>query len=111
MKIGQVNISPDPLLQTEVENIYRCLQGNVSFGDTLFQKGENIDAYIVSATANVASGNDITLTHALGRIPQYFIILGNTASGTIYNGSGTNSTSNFFIKYTAQDAKLTIALC
>lgn len=109
MKANQINKFNDPDLQTEIENIYNILN-KIGFGTIFDERSENLDAYLVEATASAVAGDDNQLTHDLKRIPQGYIILSQSASGNFYEGSGTNDETNFFIKCTTASTRFKVAI-
>lgn len=109
MKASQVNQYADSLIQTEIENIYRTLN-KVSFGTTFNDRAENIDAYLVSVTANTVASDDTSITHDLKRTPVGFIVVSKSGSGDFYDGTGTNSDTLFYLKCTTASTRFKVIL-
>ena len=111
MKASQVNqFKEDVLLQTEFENIYALLDGNIGFGPISDQRGENIKSHLVDVTASGVAADDNDITHALGRTPLGYIILSQSGSGDFYEGTGTNSDTSIFIKCTTASTRFRVAV-
>lgn len=111
MKVNQKNVFTDQNIQTELENIYSALN-KVSFQQTFSSgdRGENIDCIITDVTANATASDDTSITHTLGRTPVGFFIVGQSASSLYYNGSGTNSDTQFFVKCTGASTRFRIVI-
>ena len=113
MRANQINKFKEVDLQTEMENIYNILNKIGIYGDnrdTSGQRAENIDMYIVDGVTNAIASEDTEITHDLLKIPNFYTILTQSASGGFYEGSGTNSESSFFIKCSVAGANFTIGL-
>jgi hypothetical protein len=94
-KINQVNVFPDKLIQTEMENIYQGFQ-RIGFGSTTGQRAENLDAYCIEVTA--ASGSEFSASHDLKRTPFGFMVIGKNVSGDVWDGGTTNTESAIYLK-------------
>lgn len=113
MKANQVNQYEEPNLQAEFQNIYNILNKiglSDENRDVTGQRAENRDMYLLDVTANSVAGDDTQLTHDLLKIPQFYSILTQHASGDFFEGSGTNSETSFFIKCTTASMRFTIGL-
>lgn len=110
MKANQVSIFSDkPDLQREFENIYQVLN-KIGFGVSFTQRAENLDMYLMQATANSIAGQDTNITHDLKRIPIGYLILSQNASGDFYEGTGTSTSTSFFIRCSTASTRFKIAL-
>ena len=83
--------------------------GRVAAGQPILAQ-ENVEAYLVEATANSAAGEDTNITHTLGRDPIGYLILSQHASGGFYEGSGTNDNTNLFIKCSTASVRFKVAV-
>lgn len=110
MKANQQSKYDDPILQSEMENIYNIMDGKISFGTLFGERSENIDAYLVDATASSVAGDDTSLTHDLKRTPIGYLILSQSGSGDFYEGSATNTDTAFYIKCTTASTRFKIAI-
>lgn len=109
MKASQLSQFKESPLQGEFENIYNILN-KISFGQSFSNRAENLDMYLATVTANSVASNDTSISHDLKRTPSGYLILSQSASGNFYNGSGTNTSTNFFIKCTTASTIFKIAL-
>lgn len=107
MKANQSNNFEDIFLQNEFDNIYNILN-KVSFGEKLEQRGENIESFLTEVTASSIAKDDTQVNHGLNRVPLGFIVMSNSASGNIYNGSATNTNELLFLKSSISDAVVRI---
>jgi len=109
MKANQYGVISDNFIEKEIENIYQILN-KISFGTVLNQKSENIDSYLIEATASSVIGDDTILTHELNRDPIGFIVIAQSSSANFYDGTGTNNSTNFYIKCTIPDTRFRLIL-
>ena len=110
MKASQHNMFDDNHVQTEVENLYNVLN-KISFGETVDQRGENIDCFIVEVSG--VSGVDTSASHSLGRQPSGRVVINQDASGTIYDnssGASANTDTAFWYRNTTTGTKYKIAI-
>ncbi len=83
----QINV-----LQTQINKIFTCLQGRVSFGTGVdgTQSG-NIEgewqAFTVSAGANV----EFNVTHTIGSVPLGYLVVSQDKAGNLYQQAGTGT--------------------
>lgn len=93
-KINQLNQFPDPLVQTELENIYNGFQ-KIGFGSEL-GRAENLDAYLIQVTG--VSGAEFSASHELKRVPYGFICVGKNVSGDIWDGGTANTEDAIYLR-------------
>ena len=58
-----------------------------------FGKGQ-----IVSLTTHAVAGTEASVTHSLGAPPTYYLVLGQAAAGSLYDGATANTASTFYFK-------------
>jgi hypothetical protein len=84
-------------LQTQLDKVFDCLQGRVSFGTGVDGvSGQNIEgewqAFTVSAGANV----EFNVAHTIGSVPLGYIVISQDKAGNLYQqaSTGTSWTSS-----------------
>lgn len=60
----------------------------------------NFNAKIVSAVFSSAN-TTVGVSHGLGRVPSGYIVVGLSAAMTVFNGSGSNTTSVIYLQASA----------
>jgi len=93
-KINQINVFPDAMLQTEMENIYQGFQ-KIGFGEEV-GRAENLDAYLIEITA--ARGAEFSAAHELKRVPYGFLVIGKNVSGDVWDGGTTNTEDAIYLR-------------
>ena len=109
MKAVQLRKIKDIDIQSEIQNIYNVLN-KIGIGTIFNDRSENMDMYLIEATANANPGQNTQLTHDLKRTPVGYLVLSQSGSGDFYEGSGTNSNTDFYIKCTTASTRFKIAL-
>lgn len=84
---AQINV-----LQSEINKIFTCLQGRVSFGTGVDGvSGQNIEGewqlFTVSAGANV----EFNVAHTIGSVPLGYIVVSQDKAGQLYQQAGTGT--------------------
>ena len=79
-------------LQTQVDKLFTCLQGRVSFGTGVDGvSGQNLEgewqAFTVSAGANV----EFNIAHTVGSIPLGYIVISQNKAGNLYQQANTGT--------------------
>lgn len=94
---AQINV-----LQGEINKIFTCLQGRISFGiGTTGINGQNISGQWVTYTSNGAANTEDTIAHTIGSIPLGYLVVSQNKAGTIYQQAGTGTawtSSNIYVK-------------
>lgn len=75
------------------EQVARILNNGLDFET-------NFNSKLVSLTFSSANV-DTSVAHGLGRVPSGYIIIGLSADLTVYDGIGTNTTTNLFLRASA----------
>lgn len=90
------------ILQTQMNKIFQCLQGRVSFGTGVSGiNGQNISGQFVTYTSNGVANTEDTIAHTVGSVPIGYLILGQNKAGSLYQlaSTGTAWTStNIYLK-------------
>lgn len=90
------------VLQTQINKIFTCLQGRISFGTGVTSvSGQNIDGEWRTYTSNAVADTEDTLAHTIGSIPLGYIVINQNKAGSIYGtpSLGTAWTSsNIYLK-------------
>lgn len=85
-----------PVLQNNLDNIFRCLNGRVRFGTGVDgARGENIAGEFQRFTSDVSANTEFSVTHTIGAVPIGYIVIGQDKAGSLYqlNNTGTSWTS------------------
>lgn len=72
-------------------NLMAILDGGVSFDD-------NLDISRVSVTSHVTPGTEFSVAHGLGKTPTGYIVYGQNAAGSIYDGATANDKTTLYLK-------------
>jgi hypothetical protein len=67
------------------------LDGGISIDD-------NVDATRVYVTSHATPGTEFGVAHGLGKIPQGYIVTGQTDAGSVYDGVTANSRTTLYLK-------------
>lgn len=67
------------------------LDGGISFTD-------NVDIDMVTVTSNGTPGNETSVTHRLGKVPAGYIVTGQNAAGSLYDGTTANTATAAYFK-------------
>lgn len=90
------------ILQSQINKIFQCLQGRVSFGTGVDGvDGQNIEGQWQTYTSNAVANTEDTLGHTIGSIPLGVIVVSQDKAGSLYQGptTGTAWTStNIYLK-------------
>ena len=80
-------------LQTQIQKLFDCLQGRVSFGvGTDDIDGQNISGQFQQFTSDGSANTEFNVAHTVGSIPLGYIILWQDKTGTLYQGPSTGTT-------------------
>lgn len=89
------------ILQTQINKIFQCLQGRISFGTGVDGiNGQNISGQFQQFTTGLANAEN-TVGHTVGSIPLGYIVLWQDKSGNLYQGPTTGTAwtaTNFYVK-------------
>ena len=67
------------------------LDGGISIDD-------NVDASRVTVVTHVTPGTEFSISHGLGKVPLGYIVTGQEAAGSIYDGSTSNTNTTIYFK-------------
>jgi hypothetical protein len=67
------------------------LNGGLTFSD-------NFNSCPVSATSHATPGVDFAVPHTLKRLPAGYIVVGQEAAGSVYDGATPNTATSLYLK-------------
>lgn len=73
------------------QNLTAIIDGGISFND-------NMDVSRVSVTSHATPGTEFSVAHLLGKVPTGYIVYGQNAAGSIYDGSTGNTSTTLYLK-------------
>lgn len=86
---------PEQTFRTALEafggNLLAILDGGVSFDD-------NMDVSRVSVQSHATPGTEFSVAHELGKVPLGYIVAGQTAAGSVYDGTSANTKTTLYLK-------------
>jgi hypothetical protein len=59
---------------------------------------DNVDIRSISVTSHATPGTEFSAVHTLGKVPSGYIVKGQTAAGSIYDGTTSNTASTLYLK-------------
>lgn len=74
-----------------IQNLIAILDGGISFDD-------NMDISRVSVASHATPGTEFSVTHTLGKVPVGYLVYGQTAAGSIFDGATANTGSTLYFK-------------
>lgn len=90
------------ILQTQVDKIFTCLQGRVSFGTGVDGiQGQNVDGEWQQFTTSGTPNAENTIAHTIGSIPLGYLIVWRDKAAHLYQGPTTGTawtSSNIYLK-------------
>lgn len=72
-------------------NLAAILDGGISVND-------NLDASIVSVASHATPGTEFSVAHGLGKSPSGYVVCGQSAAGSIFDGATANSRTTAYFK-------------
>lgn len=85
----------DKDLCRELESLLRSLDGLLNMGLSF---ADNCDCRLVSVTSHVTPGTESSVVHTLGKIITGYIVYGQNAAGSIYDGSTANTATTAYFR-------------
>ncbi len=79
------------VLGAQSQNLKGILDHGISFLD-------NLDVSLVSVQSHATPGTEFSVAHQLGKVPQGYIVYGQTGAGSVYDGATTNSKTTLYLK-------------
>lgn len=79
------------VLDAMSSNLRAILDGGISFTD-------NVDCVLVTATTHATPGTEFSTAHTLGKVPTGYIVYGQNAAGSVYDGTTTNTGALLYLK-------------
>ena len=67
------------------------LDGGISIKD-------NVDASRVTIMTHATPGTEVGFSHGLGKVPLGYIVTGQEAAGSVYDGGTTNTNTTLYLK-------------
>lgn len=89
--IRQRDLDLASILDSFANNLMAILDGGISFVD-------NMDVAAISAVSHATPGTEFATTHALGKVPTGYIVVGQTAAGNVYDGATANTNTTLYLK-------------
>jgi len=85
-------------VDTDLNNIFLCLQGRVRFGDGVTgARGENISGEFRTITT-AGANTEVVVPHTLGAIPVGRIVIGQDKAGSLYSSTTAWTKTNIYVK-------------
>lgn len=76
-------------INTDLVNLFLCLQGRVRFGDS--GVGENIAGEFQQFTSHAVADTEFSVNNTLGSIPVGYMIIWQDKAGSLYQGPSTGT--------------------
>ena len=89
----QKEIELNSALQLFINNTIKILDRGINFED-------NIDCDIITHEFTAVDTEE-TISHALGKVPNYYLIVNLSTNAVIYNGGTAFTNSNIYLKSSA----------
>ena len=67
------------------------LDGGISIDD-------NVDASRITVVTHATPGIEFSVSHGLGKVPLGYIVTGQEAAGSLYDGTTVNTNANLYLK-------------
>lgn len=71
----------------------------------IFDRGisidDNLDVRRVSVVSHAVAGTEFSVAHGLGKVPTGYIVYGQSAAGSLYDGSTANTKTTLYLKSNA----------
>lgn len=107
-------VDNDPNLREFDKNMALALSLWAQNLDAILDRGislsDNVDAVVVSYTANATPDTEDTVAHTLGKQPTYFIVADIDKGGVVYRSGTAFTSSNVYLKCTVADAAVKLIL-
>jgi hypothetical protein len=86
--------------QWAMEQTAKVLSGNVSFGSSIQNGGQdqNIQGFKASGTTPSSANTEFSITHTLGRVPIGFLVLSLSAAAQIYQSTTAWTSTTIYLK-------------
>lgn len=91
----------DPNVKRVTEDIYKSLNGNISFGSGINSGDKNINGTMVEISNTGPINTAVTVTHNLGRVPLYIDLKYRNIDGNWYDAGTAWTKTQVFLKFTA----------
>ena len=87
------------VLQTQMDKVYTCLQGRVSFGTgATGVDGQNIEGKFMQFTSSGTPDAENTIAHNIGSIPIGYLVMNQDKAGSLYSSATAWTSSNMYLK-------------
>ncbi len=73
------------------QNLKEILDTGISFDD-------NMDVSFVTATTHATINTEFPVTHGLGKAPTRYVVVGQSAAGSVYDGATVATKTTFYLK-------------
>lgn len=96
-------------LDNDVEKLFQLTHGRIRFGTGADgDRGENIAGEFQVIADTGTANTEFSITHTLGSVPIGYIVLKNSVSGSIYNGSSSWTSTTIYLKHSGANAAITV---
>lgn len=92
-------------LITALGNWSLSLKGSLDKGLSF---DDNMDVSRVSVVSHATPGTEFSVAHGLGKVPTGYIVYGQTAAGSLYDGATANTKTTLYLKSDAAAATFRI---
>jgi hypothetical protein len=96
----------DPRQKRFIEDIYKLVQRNISFGTQVNGGDQNIAGQMVEIANTGTANTQFTVTHNLGRIPLYYDVKYINGNGVVYDSGTAWTKTQAFFKCSLANAKV-----
>lgn len=73
------------------KNLTDILNRGISISD-------NLDCRLVTVTTDLTPGTEFSVAHTLGKVPTGYIVYGQNAAGSVYDGTTANTKTALYLK-------------
>lgn len=88
----------DPNQKRFVEDIFKLIKRNISFGTTVNGEDQNISGQMVEVLNTGLANATFTVTHNLGRIPLFYDVKYINVNGVVYDSGTAWTKTQIFLK-------------
>lgn len=90
----------DPNEKRWVEDLYKILNRNVSFGSNVDSEDQNIDGKMVAISDTGPANTQVIVNHDLNRVPRFIDIKYKSVAGDWYDSGAVWTNTQVFLKFT-----------
>ena len=116
--LGRIDLKSDKdilnylkTIDTDLSNIFLCLQGRVRFGTGEDgANGENISGEFQTVADSGTADTEFSVAHTLGAVPIGYIVTKIDAGGVVYDSGTTWTSTTIYLKCSSADTAITLFL-